>query len=111
MEKRAFPRFRAEVMVDFALSETKATGMTVDVSLGGMFVRTTRIPDEGSVLFLTMHLPQGTKILLHGEVVRVFRASGVMRDRQPTGFGYRVSATPIYERFVQSVAGATAAAQ
>ena len=37
-EQRAFPRFRAEVMVDFNTQESKTTGITYDISLGGMFV-------------------------------------------------------------------------
>lgn len=103
IEKRSSPRYKADVVVDFSLPDSRATGVTYDLSREGMFVRTRRLPEEGAVLFVTLHLPGGSKMLLHGKVVRAFRAPGLLRTVMPTGFGYRVSKTPVYERFVDSL--------
>ena len=45
-EKRTFPRYRQEVVADFSPAESKITGVTKDVSHGGLFVRTSRMPEE-----------------------------------------------------------------
>ena len=56
-ERRAFPRYRTEVLVDFSSSQSRITGITYDVSLGGMFVRTARMPEEGKNLLAQCAFP------------------------------------------------------
>ncbi|MGH9318111.1 MAG: PilZ domain-containing protein, partial [Thermoanaerobaculia bacterium] len=46
-QQRQFPRYRADVMVDFGTSELRIAGMTWNVSQGGMFIRTTKVPEVG----------------------------------------------------------------
>jgi len=103
-EQRAFPRYRAEVMVDFNTQEAKTTGITYDISLGGMFVRTSRMPEEGKALLATMRFTDGRQLLIQGRVVRTFRAPALLRDQLPTGFGMAVTTNESYARFVNWVA-------
>ena len=103
-EQRAFPRYRAEVMVDFTTDEDRTTGITHDVSLGGMFVRTSRMPEEGKSLLATMRFADGRQLLIQGRVVRTFRAPALMRDQLPTGFGLAVATNESYARFVNWIA-------
>jgi hypothetical protein len=103
-EQRAFPRYRAEVMVDFNTQEAKTTGITFDISLGGMFVRTSRMPEEGKALLATMRFTDGRQLLIQGRVVRTFRAPALLRDQLPTGFGMAVTTNESYARFVNWVA-------
>jgi len=103
-EKRASPRHRAEVVVDFTAAESKVTGMTWDVSRGGMFVRTTRMPEEGQKLFVTLRFSDGRQLLLQGLVVRTFHAPPLVRHLFPTGFGMAIRNSESYTRFVSSLA-------
>lgn len=103
-DTRAFPRYRTEVMLDFAIGENRTAGMTWDVSKNGMFVRTSRLPEVGQKLMLTLRFPEGRQLLLQGEVVRTFVAPALLRDQIPSGFGLAVSGGEIYSRFVDSVA-------
>jgi PilZ domain-containing protein len=103
-ERRAFPRYRTEVLVDFSASQNRITGITYDVSLGGMFVRTARMPEEGKNLLATMRFPDGRQLLIQGKVIRTFKAPALLRDQLPTGFGMAVSTNESYARFVNWVA-------
>lgn len=104
MDLRAFPRYRAEVVVDFAPAEEKITGVTWDTSLGGMFVRTARMPEKDQKVFLTLRFADGRQLMLQGLVVRTFRASALERKVSPTGFAVTVPSSESYTRFVRSVA-------
>ena len=108
MDSRAHPRFRTEVMLDFAIGENRTAGMTWDVSKKGMFVRTSRMPEVGARLLVTLRFPEGKQLLLQGEVVRTFTAPNRGRDDMPSGFGLTVSGGEIYSRFVDSVAAGVA---
>jgi Tfp pilus assembly protein PilZ len=107
-ETRAHPRFRTEVMLDFAIGDNRTAGMTWDISKRGMFVRTSRMPEVGSKLLITLRFPEGKQLLLQGEVVRTFTAPTRNRDDMPSGFGLTVNGGEIYSRFVDSVAAGVA---
>jgi len=107
-DSRAHPRFRTEVMLDFAVGENRTAGMTWDVSKNGMFVRTSRMPEVGQKLLVTLRFPEGRQLLLQGEVVRTFVAPSRMRDEMPSGFGLTVNGGEIYSRFVDSIAAGVA---
>ena len=103
-EKRTFPRYRQEVVADFSPAESKITGVTKDVSQGGLFVRTSRMPEEGQRLLVTLRFSDGRQLLLQGEVVRTFEAPTLVRHLFPTGFGVAIRNSQSYKRFVESVA-------
>lgn len=103
-ERREYARYRTNVMLDFGAAESRITGMTWDVSLGGMFVRTSRMPDVGSKLLITLRFPEGRQLLIQGEVVRLFQPSPLLRELLPAGFGVSIKNGDGYRRFVESVA-------
>jgi PilZ domain-containing protein len=103
-EKRTAPRYRQEVVADFSPAESKVTGVTKDVSQGGLFVRTSRMPEEGQKLLVTLRFSDGRQLLLQGEVVRTFEAPTLVRHLFPTGFGVSIRNSQSYQRFVESVA-------
>ena len=103
-DKRAFPRYRADIMLDFGAAESKVTGMTWDVSMAGMFVRTTRMPEVGQKMLVTLRLAEGRQLLVQAEVVRIFQPSPLLRDVLPAGFGLSIKNGDGYKRFVESIA-------
>lgn len=103
MDRRTAPRCRVEVLVDFSPSDSKTTGITYDVSLTGMFVRTSRLPENGQKLLATLRFPDGRQLLIQGEVVRTFHPSALLRGLLPTGFAMTVNNNESYRRFVDSV--------
>jgi hypothetical protein len=104
-EKRTSRRYGEEVVVDFSPAESRITGVTRDVSQGGMFVRTSRMPEEGQRLLVTLRFADGRQMLLQGEVVRTFEAPALIRHLFPTGFGMAIRDNQSYKRFVETVAG------
>ena len=82
--KRAHPRYRTDIMLDFGAAESKVTGMTWDVSLGGMFVRTSKMPE------------------------RLFQPPAALRGASPAGFAVTIKNGDSYRRFVDSVAAEAA---
>jgi Tfp pilus assembly protein PilZ len=106
-ELREFPRYRADVMLDFGAADSRMTGMTWDVSEGGMFIRTTRKPEVGQKLLVTLRFPEGRQLLIQGEVVRTFQPPALSRDGTPAGFAVAIKNVKngdSYKRFIESVA-------
>ena len=64
-EKRSQPRRKIRLIVDFEVPGSRTSGITYDISLGGLFVRTIRIPSVGTVLKLVLHLADGRELLSH----------------------------------------------
>jgi Tfp pilus assembly protein PilZ len=95
-------------MLDFAVGENRTAGMTWDISQKGMFVRTSRMPEVGQKLLITLRFPEGKQLLLQGEVVRTFTSPNRGREDMPNGFGLTVNGGEIYSRFVDAVAAGVA---
>src|ERR1700737_2167822 len=104
MERREYQRYRMDAVVDFTAVQSKISGMTLDVSLGGMFVRTSRPPYDGQKLLVTLRLGDQTDFLFRGQVVRTFRAPYPRADLPPNGFALAITDSESYKRFVQSIA-------
>jgi Tfp pilus assembly protein PilZ len=103
-EQREFPRYRADVTLDFGAADARIAGVTWDVSKGGMFIRTTRTPEVGRKLLVTLRFPEGRQLLIQGEVVRTFQPPALTRDGPPAGFAVSIKNGDSYQRFVESVA-------
>ncbi len=59
-----------------------------DLSATGLFVICEPLPDIGSTLSLTLHLPRGAVLNLTGRVVRHGRGSSAVGGSAPLGFGF-----------------------
>ena len=103
-DKREFQRYRLNATVDFTSVRSRISGMTRDVSLGGLFVRTSRPPYDRQKLLVTLRLADQREFLFRGEVVRTFREPIPRPDQPPNGFALAIRDSESYKRFVQSVA-------
>jgi hypothetical protein len=101
-ENRQSLRYRTAVVVDFTSEQSRLTGMTWDVSLEGMFIRTTRPPEEGRPVRVTLRFAN-RELTVPGVVVRTFHAPPLDRD-SPSGFALAVRNGDSYKHFVESVA-------
>jgi hypothetical protein len=101
-ENRQFPRYQKAVVVDFTSEQSRMTGLTRDISLEGMFIRTMRPPDEGRPIRVTLRF-SNRELTVPGVVVRAFHASLLDRD-SPSGFALAVRNGDSYKQFVESVA-------
>ncbi len=95
VEKRTTRRRKAEMTVEFSQDSLHGTGVIADLSRRGMFVRSNRIPGTGPALRLTVNLPNRTKIVLTGRVIRTVADPS---RPGPVGFGLRLAEeSPEYE--------------
>ena len=84
--------------MDFDQGGVRGNGVTGNVSLSGIFVRSARPARSGPAVNLTVHLPGGRELLLKGRVVRSATPSSLSRS---PGFGLALSEkSDEYERFL-----------
>ena len=96
--ERRSPRRRAEMLVEFDAGDASSSGVTLDISRGGMFIRSAELPRLGPSLSLTMRLPGGRTVFLKGRVVR--RAPEPEPSRSP-GFALELTEkTEEYDAFL-----------
>jgi PilZ domain len=93
-ERRSFARKKRRFLVEFNLQGAACNGFTYDVSPTGIFVRCIRLPDPGTFLTASLHLPEGKRIAIRGKVVRSFRVPPSLSRLIPSGFSIRLADTP-----------------
>lgn len=78
-DKRSHPRVIVDTQVSCQVSDTAAfTGLAKDISIGGVFVESTRVLPFGTEITIALRLP-GSKAEL--------RLPGIVRWAKPHGFG------------------------
>ena len=103
-DKRVFPRLKKRLVVEFSVEGESHTGFTHDVSHTGFFIVTNRLPPAGTTLPATLHLPDGKRITLTGQVVRSRRVPPQLRESMANGFSLQlVGYVEEYTRFVGSL--------
>lgn len=101
--KRTFPRLKRRLVVRFTFDGQNRTGFTRDLSHTGLFVKSISTPPVGQPLTLTISLPDGKEVVLHGRVVRGYRASGLL-DVERGGFSFELGGyVEAYANFVGSL--------
>jgi hypothetical protein len=93
-ERRGFARKKRRFLVEFSLRGAACTGFTYDVSPTGIFVRSIRLPDPGTVIAAKLHLPEGKRVAVRGKVMRSFRVPAALARLVPSGFSIRLSDSP-----------------
>jgi PilZ domain len=101
-DKRKFPRIRRRLVIEFRLADSPYYGFTYNLSPLGLFVRSIRIPTLGTPVSAELHLPNGKRIPLHGNVVRSYRAPTALARLVPSGFGLSLTSSP--EEYFQFLA-------
>jgi len=103
-DKRAFPRLKKRLVVDFRVEGETHAGFTHDLSHTGFFVVTTNLPPAGAPVSATLHLPDGKRITLTGKVVRARRVPPQLREAMSNGFSFQLSGyVEEYTRFISSL--------
>ena len=99
------------MVVSFQDGDSEAAGLTWDVSQGGMFVRSNRMPEVGTKLMVRMRFSEDRQLVLQGKVVRCFQAPALVRHLFPTGFGLEIAGSELYRNYVGSVERAAESAR
>jgi Tfp pilus assembly protein PilZ len=83
-----YDRIRTVIKTDFVAGELKAKGKIRNLCAGGLFVRTSAVPEQGESVRLRFRAPTGARVDVAGLVWWTTVERG-LNDRQ-TGFGVRV---------------------
>ncbi len=93
-ERRTFARKKRRFLVEFDFQGASCTGFTYDVSPTGIFVRSIRLPNPGTLLTANLHLSSGRRIAVRGRVLRSHRVPAALARLVPSGFSMKLSDTP-----------------
>jgi hypothetical protein len=103
-DKRAFPRLKKRLMVEFHIDGEHHTGFTHDLSYTGFFVVASKLPKPGSPLTAVLHLPNGKRLELAGSVVRARRVPPQLTAAMANGFSLQLGGySEDYTRFVDTL--------
>ncbi len=75
-ERRRYPRVPLQLLIQYRFDslEDFLSEYSTDISIGGMFIRTEDVREEGSLIYLQFYLRDGAKLIEGlGRVVRVNR--------------------------------------
>jgi Tfp pilus assembly protein PilZ len=81
-------RARTSIPVEFETDDLRGTGKIKNVGLGGLFVGSQQIPEQGESVSLSFHFPGGQELSVQGVVWWTTRET-TGRHRTP-GFGLRL---------------------
>jgi type IV pilus assembly protein PilZ len=87
-ERRRYPRVPLSLLIQYRFDtlEDFLSEYSTNISIGGMFIRTDRPRDEGTLVYLQFYLRDGAKLIEGlGRVVRVNPAES--GDAASTGMG------------------------
>jgi uncharacterized protein (TIGR02266 family) len=87
---RASARAKLEVPVDFDLADMTCTGVTRNISVGGVFIATENLPRVGDRINLRFALPgNGRRLTIQTEVRWVRGEVQAIDEHRPSGVGLR----------------------
>lgn len=86
-EQRAHERVSLEIEVNLLSEHNFYTGLSCDISEGGLFIATHVTPKLGEELEMRLLLPGSTTSFVVRGVVRWIRELRVASDDAPSGFG------------------------
>jgi hypothetical protein len=75
MSKRADVRYVKRLETEFSAEGKNYRGISSDLSCNGLFIRTNYAFQPGTILEITIHLPDGSASILKGRVRRSLRTS------------------------------------
>jgi type IV pilus assembly protein PilZ len=88
-ERRKYPRVPLSLLIQYRFDtlEDFLSEYSTDISIGGMFIRTDKPKDEGTLVYLQFYLRDGAKLIEGlGRVVRV-NPSDSPGDQAASGMG------------------------
>jgi uncharacterized protein (TIGR02266 family) len=84
-----------EVPIEIRNRDNQITGITQNISAGGVFVATRRVLPAGNRVTLTFRLPDDERVEVDAEVRWLRAQRPIADDGRPPGMGLRFVATPI----------------
>ena len=103
-DAREHPRARARIRVEYHFGSTTGLGHTSDISEGGMFLECDRAAQQGTRVYLRIHLPgsrAGDPLKIIGSVTRADRS----KERQGMGIHFEVAYSRTRETLADFVHG------
>lgn len=73
MDKRKCKRINKRLVASFGTEELKHTGITNDISQTGLFIKTTKSYQPGSILKINLLLPNNGSTTFTGRVIRTYK--------------------------------------
>ena len=73
MSKRTDVRFVRRLETEFSAEGKNYRGISSDLSCNGLFIRTNHAFQPGTILGITIHLPDGSAAILKGRVLRALK--------------------------------------
>lgn len=104
MNRRRFKRFRKRCDVDFVADGKLFPGTSGDLALNGLFIMTRNSKAPGTILDISVHLPNGAISKLRGKVRRFFKTvAGEVKERSD-GMGVEIiEKDESYLHFIRSL--------
>lgn len=106
-EKRRSERYKRRFKIEYALDDQICRGISSDLSLNGIFVRTRNPLEMGKLITVVLHLPGGLTATLRGKVARVLvTRDGTSAISIRNGMGIEIIETDYnYLRTIMSLGG------
>lgn len=98
--KRENKRFKRRLEIAFSSEGKSRRGLTGDISLNGIFIKTNHAFTPGSPISMSLHLPDGSTAELKGTVMHAMKTPGISVKN---GMGIRLLETD--ERFINFMKG------
>jgi len=89
-DRRRYPRVPLSLLIQYRFDtlEDFLSEYSVNISMGGMFIQTEDIREEGSLVYLQFYLRDGAKLIEGlGKVVRTNPPGSDSEDDAPIGMG------------------------
>jgi hypothetical protein len=100
--QRAFPRSKKRLELHYTWRGVRYTTATADVSVTGMFILASDLPEVGEGLVLEVRTPGGDILRLNARVARL--QPGSVEAGVPMGFGVVLTAyNQVYDRLVATI--------
>ncbi|MGB0620189.1 MAG: PilZ domain-containing protein [Myxococcota bacterium] len=86
-DNRKFEREKRRISCEFRTAGLSHMGLVSDLSARGLFIQSSRMPDDGAQLDVLLHDSEFGEIQLWGRVVRTKSPHRSLANIDPGGFG------------------------
>jgi hypothetical protein len=100
-----FQREKFRLICEVLVLGERHSGIVTDLSASGLFVRTSKIPLQGTTLRVRIEKDDGDPIEIDARVIRTHKASLHHTTEVPRGLGLQIVSAP--ERYFQLLASLT----
>ncbi|HXX57623.1 MAG TPA: PilZ domain-containing protein [Thermodesulfovibrionales bacterium] len=103
-DKRRQERVKKRCAIEFVVDGKTHIGITGDFSLSGIFIRTPNHFAPGTILDMSLQLPDGSVSKIKGTVARILKSSDDRKSLREEGIGIEITEEdPHYRHFCLSL--------